>query len=362
MPVELCLQTSTVVDNKIYITGGLDGDCSTFTILSRIYEYDPSLDLRPFVERMEADKTYARPGSDTILITTKMYDTTGMELFAVMKIGDQVAVDSVKLYDDGLHLDGDAGDSLYANIWVVSSTKEQYYYIDLHATCRGEDTIIHHMNNMAGFTTIGPIVFESYEFASADEIPQPGDRIKLYVTLKNNGATVSSTDIEAELISLDPLAEITELACCQNYDDIAPGAMIQSDRSYYIDISADCPVGKELPFELEINSGDYTYWKDTFSIMVQAPPDNIEDIKEPIARIYPNPATDQLTIEFDKKRSIETSIALFDITGKVVYSEVVNSAATETHTINLYSFAEGLYLIRISNNEYLYTEKVIKVE
>jgi hypothetical protein len=77
--------------------------------------------------------------------------------------------------------------------------------------------------------------------------------------------------------------------------------------------------------------------------------------------IYPNPATGELTIEFEKQQTTGTTIELFDISGKVVYTTTINPGETQ-HQINLSSFEEGLYFIRISNTDYTVTKKVIKVE
>jgi hypothetical protein len=77
--------------------------------------------------------------------------------------------------------------------------------------------------------------------------------------------------------------------------------------------------------------------------------------------IYPNPATGELTIEFEKQQTTGTTIELLDISGKVVYTTLINPGET-LHQINLTSFEEGLYLIRVRNAEYTITKKVIKVE
>lgn len=77
--------------------------------------------------------------------------------------------------------------------------------------------------------------------------------------------------------------------------------------------------------------------------------------------IFPNPTSDQVTIEFSSLVDINTIIELMDISGKVVYTTTLENNTT-THSINLQSYHEGIYLIRISNDGYTVTEKVIKLE
>jgi len=89
---------------------------------------------------------------------------------------------------------------------------------------------------------------------------------------------------------------------------------------------------------------------------------NINDIDNAGSlSIYPNPATGVLTIEFDNEQITGSTIELLDISGKVVYATTINPGETQ-HQINLISFEEGLYLIRISNTDYSITKKVIIID
>jgi hypothetical protein len=88
----------------------------------------------------------------------------------------------------------------------------------------------------------------------------------------------------------------------------------------------------------------------------------IDEYKQEIVSIFSNPATHWLSIDFIETAGENTSIMLFDITGKVVYLEILEYTAPSTHTINLSSLREGLYLMRISNEKYSVSEKVIKVQ
>jgi uncharacterized protein (TIGR02145 family) len=78
--------------------------------------------------------------------------------------------------------------------------------------------------------------------------------------------------------------------------------------------------------------------------------------------LYPNPATEKLSIEFNEIVDLQTSIELLDISGKVVYSEMLDHTDLSIHTINLSALAGGIYFIKISSDKHSLTEKVIKVE
>lgn len=77
--------------------------------------------------------------------------------------------------------------------------------------------------------------------------------------------------------------------------------------------------------------------------------DGIKDINQITYRVFPNPATTQITISGDVNR-----IELFDITGKCLMN-------TNNATLDISNLAAGLYMIRIiDNNNNISTQKVVK--
>jgi hypothetical protein len=209
------------------------------------------------------------------------------------------------------------------------------------------------------FITFGPLVSEGFEFYSqTDTLFNPGDYISINPVIRNNSATAYATNISVKLVSLDEYILISDYA--YSLESIPAGESATPSFSYSVRISEECPPGSELPVGVEIYSYNHLCWTDTFSIYVHEP-DIIENIGRTFVRFYPNPATDQLTIEFDHTVAA-TSVMLFDLTGKLVHSETIDNPNSQTHTLNLSSLRKGLYFIRISNDEYSITEKVIKAE
>jgi len=68
--------------------------------------------------------------------------------------------------------------------------------------------------------------------------------------------------------------------------------------------------------------------------------------------IYPNPASELVTIETNNA----TSINIFNTVGQVVYSNV-NPLSIES--INVSSFETGIYIVEVKNNKTITTEKLI---
>ncbi|MBL0341846.1 MAG: T9SS type A sorting domain-containing protein [Bacteroidetes bacterium] len=72
--------------------------------------------------------------------------------------------------------------------------------------------------------------------------------------------------------------------------------------------------------------------------------------------LYPNPATNQLTIALPNNRKEVTAI-ISDITGKIIYK--TSATATQKIEVNTSDFAEGIYLVQIQTENFIETKKVI---
>jgi len=95
-------------------------------------------------------------------------------------------------------------------------------------------------------------------------------------------------------------------------------------------------------------------------------PRPVEDTLNPAfngGAIFPNPAVDWITFDFELEESIFIRVELFDTKGeliKVLYEDVVLHGENRL-TFNGFYLNQGMYILRISNNnKILFTEKLIK--
>ncbi|MBK6985693.1 MAG: T9SS type A sorting domain-containing protein [Bacteroidetes bacterium] len=75
--------------------------------------------------------------------------------------------------------------------------------------------------------------------------------------------------------------------------------------------------------------------------------------------IFPNPATNQLTITFHQKRNTPISFELYDISGRLVLSTIENSNASKKE-INIENMDKGSYILYVRQNEVTNAYKIIK--
>jgi hypothetical protein len=78
-----------------------------------------------------------------------------------------------------------------------------------------------------------------------------------------------------------------------------------------------------------------------------------------VVQIYPNPVNGELTLNITGKEH-QLNLALTDMNGKVVYTEILSGIPSSfTKKLDMSKFSKGVYFIRLSYNDRVYTEKVV---
>ncbi len=83
-----------------------------------------------------------------------------------------------------------------------------------------------------------------------------------------------------------------------------------------------------------------------------------EDFELENFEMYPNPTSDVTYISFDSEG--ECSLELFDLTGKKVYQNTIENTRNIKTSIDLSSFASGIYLLQINDGNRKMVRKIIK--
>ncbi len=75
---------------------------------------------------------------------------------------------------------------------------------------------------------------------------------------------------------------------------------------------------------------------------------------------YPNPANEQLIVQFITQKAINCTFSLVDIIGRVVLSEKMNAGQGENyHQLNLKGLSTGVYVLNLQEGEIAHRTKVI---
>jgi len=78
-------------------------------------------------------------------------------------------------------------------------------------------------------------------------------------------------------------------------------------------------------------------------------------------KIYPNPTSREVTIQFDLLEKQDIKISIYNIIGKLVYSESLNNSygASASWRIDFSELSKGMYLIQIQAGDKLINKKLI---
>ena len=76
--------------------------------------------------------------------------------------------------------------------------------------------------------------------------------------------------------------------------------------------------------------------------------------------VYPNPTFGDLNIKITGLLNV-SSIHLYDLSGKALYSETISDGEEHTYikTLNLSNFAAGIYLLKLVDNQNVITKKIV---
>jgi polyhydroxybutyrate depolymerase len=309
---------------------------------------------------------YIPSEGDTLKVKTQLVNPQNHPVIvhALIQSNESAYQDSVALFDDGLHGDGDATDGHWGNETWMSGLPEDMYTVDVITRDLTEGTV-HYVPILSHFTTIGPIVYVSHSFYKTDTEPNPGDAIRIYVTLSNEGSTATATDLRVELSCTDTRVEFTVDG--RDYNDIEPGEMVQNKYTYSFNIPEDWPVNTEIPMTIHISSHGTEVWTDTFSVMVLPPSTGIQTLDASVPKQfalysnYPNPFNPSTTIRFDLPESGEVSLKVFTLLGEEVETLLNRKLSAGKHHVIWYAENQpsGVYLFRLEAGGFVQIRKMI---
>ncbi len=75
--------------------------------------------------------------------------------------------------------------------------------------------------------------------------------------------------------------------------------------------------------------------------------------------IYPNPVKDQLNLSISLSGKENITVSIYDLTGKLIFSGAENGATTFQKLINVSSWAQGVYWVKIQTGKGSFTEKLL---
>jgi len=79
--------------------------------------------------------------------------------------------------------------------------------------------------------------------------------------------------------------------------------------------------------------------------------------KLPIVSIFPNPAIEKLEVSLSNIEIQNTTLSIFDVYGKKYWVKKIDNSVSE---FDISTLAKGMYILRVQNNEKIYTKYLVK--
>jgi CubicO group peptidase (beta-lactamase class C family) len=341
----------------------LSGQIIHSPIIRALNEYAYLYD-ETYAEAVQLNSLFMNAGVDTLLATAQIVNPNGHNFSTHLYLTstDSSIIDSVALFDDGNHGDRLAGDGIAGNHILPISTENDFIVRTSTIDMISGDYIV--LNDLARFTTIGPVVVQDYQISSTDTSVYPGAELDIKLTLKNKSQTKPVTEIQARISSLDSFAVVTR-DIDAFYSDIAPGeSKTPPFGTYGIKVKENVSPGTEIFFEVRITSDGYHFWSDTFSIPVIGTKvvEKNKNIPTEFALIqnYPNPFNPTTTIQYEVPKQSQVRLTIYDVLGREVKTLISRNSQPGAFEIAWdgtdefqNSVAGGVYFCRLEAEDFV---------
>jgi hypothetical protein len=221
-------------------------------------------------------------------------------------------------------------------------------------------------DELAKFTSIGPVIFDDYTILSADTIPDPGDQIVFQLTLQNEGLSASADNVSIVVTSLDTCA-VLPVSDSSGFGDIVAGETADGDPATTIRFTSECTDSSWVSFKVDIYSNQTVFWTDTFSVFVHGSPSTISEPKTDIPykfdliQNYPNPFNPSTMINYQLPMANDVELSIYNLLGQKVATLVSDRQAAGYYQVewDASGYASGIYYYRLVAGEFIEMKKMV---
>jgi hypothetical protein len=315
-----------------------------------------------YAHEVTVDETYIKPVSDPVLIRTKVKNPNSctLNLKAHITNFDNVCIDSLRLFDDGMHGDFNAGDNLWGNFY--HSPDEQSYNISV-VTWDSTKGTSHTISNAAWFTSIGPVSFDGWTpYILDDSLPNPGDILSFKLYLKNDGHTKKATNVAVRICTNEPMVTVHNRY--STFPDIGVGERVESDLGLSLVVSPEIYADTTVYIKFYISSNKHEFWSDSIQLDIITTIDK-SSIKIParfsLSQNYPNPFNPKTIINYELQITNDVELSVYNLIGQKVTTLVSEKQRAGHHQAewDASGFASGIYYYRIKAGEFQDVKKMI---
>ncbi|MAQ47717.1 MAG: hypothetical protein CMD27_02410 [Flavobacteriales bacterium] len=119
----------------------------------------------------------------------------------------------------------------------------------------------------------------------------------------------------------------------------------------------------------EVPGGFFKYYQDDFGTELtdyfrvgEYNISSLNNLKDPIIEVYPNPAKNQLNIDFELLSKSDINMTIYDINGRVMFNQKKSNIKQCITNIILDDFSNGVYNFVIQTEDELYSKKITVIK
>jgi len=316
-------------------------------------------------KHLEVSPKYIDPAGSLLSLNATIFNPNqhSTKVYAIVYSADSSFTDSLELFNDGLHGDGEPNDNIFGGDTSFSDLDEDIYSVTLFTT-DFDHNVTHRVHKSENFTTVGPVLFDHFEIFGTDTIVNPGERLSFKLALENLGSSGVAKNITAKISTADTMVNISDIL--HELGDILPGESVVGSTKQTIRFRRGIPYPSNsynVSFAIDIFSDDILYWSDTTSIVV-----GLEkgDRKLPgrysLFQNYPNPFNPSTTIEYFLTNTSHVNLSIYNSTGQKLATLISAKQSAGNYKVewNAADFSSGIYYYRLETDQgYSQSRKLI---
>jgi len=321
-------------------------------ILNKLCDY-AQLYGHIYAIRTEVNKPYMIPSIDTTTVTSKFVNVEEHDFTAnaIYVNSDSSLIDSIALYDDGLHGDSLANDGIWGG-FIIPISQEEIFKIGI-SSLDFETGEYFFTGDLTRFTTAGPIVIDSLSITYQ---PVP----KLYLVKpfpKNQGQFFTVEDVQIGMSSND--SSITHISGPVSIASIAPGAIVAPTGNFSVRVDSNFSGVFRLNFE--IKSEGWLFWKDSISVVTSVEDGWTLPISYKLFQNYPNPFNPITKIRYQIPELSFVTLKVFDVLGCEITTLVNEEKSAGNYEIdfNASTLSSGVYFYKLHAGDFAEIKKMI---
>ena len=310
-----------------------------------------------YVHDVALDRTYVRPGLDSVRVIATLANPLQHPVSLTATVTDTGGTmrDSVLFFNDGVHGDGAAGDTIWG-CRVPVPADEGLFGISVRTEDLTQATF-RRLPNAVRFATAGPLTVDSIGVTLSDD---GSYIIKPYI--KNNGAFFTVPGVSFTVSCTDSsVADITPRTFPLP-SSLPPGGIASPSGVCYVYPSVSFQGYFNLKFDVASNG--YVYWSNSTRLVVTGvKEEKALPVVYALEQNYPNPFNPSTTITYALPNASVVRLSVYDLLGREVSVLVNERRDAGVHEVKFdgSKLASGVYLYRMQAGSYVETRKLLLV-